>query len=449
MCGLITIITRKATEKLVDEVMERGFGVLEVSADRFKIRRATEAVKALIDVTRTKSPIIMFHHRQPTGTDNTLEQTHPIKVSHAELQCDYYVMHNGVIHNAVTRNKVHTEELGYAYTTKEEKEETTYNGTSYASRYRDFNDSEALAIDLARFIEGLETTIKSQGAAAFIILQINKKTQKPQRIFWGTNGRNPLVMYATKDQIELASELPWGEDAAVDTLYSIKIANLNNKKKSLEKQIMKTTITFEKEPEIVRAPVTTSYPSQWSGAITPRPPTQPALPATTSEKVCGFQAPAANDVKETRATRKPPENLSARELAFWTSLQRDMRHYEKIINSYCDTMRDKMIDEMQNEMTSVYQEMAHKDLGETEQDLILEHIINFIFTDTANEVGEEFAIYDAVSSVLAERLEAAKKPREWFDAKDAIEFGESADMKDINDLPIGRNYLPHPEEMYD
>jgi|GEM_PF-4606873 hypothetical protein len=260
MCGLIGWISRNDAEVAPDLVLDqyerqygrgqRGFGLIEVNKSQVRVRRATEPVKALLDVARSTAPTLLFHHRFPTSTDNEMEQTHPILVSHDELAYDYHIMHNGVIRNSGECRSEH-EGLGYAYRTTAEYESLYRTGGTYQK----FNDSEAFAIELARFIEHKSDGLKAYGAAAFLGIASDKKTKKPVTIFFGTNGDNPLrIMEGTG--LLVASELP--EDTSVpampNMLYEVDCKKLfNSKNKStIMDDIFSRPLTYVPEPEIVR-----------------------------------------------------------------------------------------------------------------------------------------------------------------------------------------------------
>ena len=213
MCGIIAVIAKhgdmeKAREAMLEQYENqysrgtRGFGLIEVTPKSTRIRRATEPVKALIDITRSTAGILLFHHRTPTSTENTLATTHPMLVSNPELESDWYICHNGTIRNADELKKKH-EALGYIYTTKHK------SNTHYESAYWDkFNDSEALAIELARYLEHKTKEVEWNGAAAFIGVKVNKKTGKPGLITYGKGEGNPLQMKETPDNLIIASDIP-------------------------------------------------------------------------------------------------------------------------------------------------------------------------------------------------------------------------------------------------
>lgn len=211
MCGIIAFIPKdnksKQTGKHIIEQYQRqhsrgsqGFGLLEITKDTFNIERATEPTKALMDARFSEATIHAFHHRYPTSTDNDMEQTHPFHISHDELKHDYIVLHNGVIGNAKELMKVHTEEYGYKYQTFE-----TVNGEIKA--HARFNDSEALAIEVARCFEGLDVQINATGSIAFIAIKVNKVTQQPLEMIWSRNADRPLEVVETNAGLLIASEV--------------------------------------------------------------------------------------------------------------------------------------------------------------------------------------------------------------------------------------------------
>jgi len=261
MCGIIGFIskTKKSNiqENIINQYQEQhhrgseGFGLIEIKKNKITVKRATEPVKALLDIRFSTAPMAIFHHRQPTSTDNTIKQTHPIKVTHPELKHDYLITHNGVISNSKDLFKKHTEELGYVY--------QTHNPTKSTSNYwwQKFNDSEAFAIELARYLENIEKEIGTEGSVAFIALQINKKTQKPQNMFWGRNDRNPIELLETKEGILIASSINDinAELIAENSYDSINIKKLFEQNLKNPRDLIKTkTLKFKKIPEIIITP---------------------------------------------------------------------------------------------------------------------------------------------------------------------------------------------------
>ena len=156
-----------------------GFGIIRIDEkQKIEIDRACEPAKFLLDLYMKKSSMIIAHHRRPTSTKNRLPQTHPIVVSNKQLKKDYLIIHNGIISNDEELHKKH-ELLGFKYTTDCIEEE-------YVEKLK-WNDSESLAIELALFIENKIKKIRIDNNAAYIILQLNKKTQKAEKELFEKN----------------------------------------------------------------------------------------------------------------------------------------------------------------------------------------------------------------------------------------------------------------------
>lgn len=215
MCGIVYVkrfdgkTARKQVIKRYHKQKDRGedgYGYLTIDP-RHKVSRVKRfqfehEAKAALE--RSEAKEILLHHRFPTSTPNLVEATHPIVVSHDELEHDYYVVHNGVITNDDALKDKH-EKLGYKYTTELSKSyKSSINGTVY-SHGSVYNDSEALAIELARTIEGKQPVANAEGAIAYIALQTTKGG-KAVALYYGTNGRNPLCMTLEKNYIAIASE---------------------------------------------------------------------------------------------------------------------------------------------------------------------------------------------------------------------------------------------------
>ena len=230
MCGIIAGFNYGSKKETINKWIElqledqihrgkEGFGTVFIQKDRkVNTERSTEMIKALLDLRFNPTNMAILHHRTPTSSRNRIVQTHPIFVSNDLLEDDYLVVHNGVLHNEDELKAEH-EELGFKYTTEKDLTETT----------KEFNDSEALAIEASRFIEGQTKKIGSIGSVAFIAIQIEKKTGKAKRIFFARNS-NPLHMSKTKGKLRLSSEGE-GEDIKENTLYSCNLIDFKLKKK--------------------------------------------------------------------------------------------------------------------------------------------------------------------------------------------------------------------------
>lgn len=223
MCGIVGAFSKNnkpvndwITDTFQDQLDRgtRGFGAVTFDKLTHKVFRSTEPAKILVDLALNKSSNIMFHHRMPSSSENKLSQTHPILVTHPLFKHSYLIIHNGVIHNDDEMKKVH-EGLGFVYNTYlKTKEDANYVwGT--------FNDSEALAIELARFMEGEIKKIGAEGSMAFIGLQI--KGKKVVKIFFGRNS-SPLNMLLNKKGLFLSSEGE-GHEIEANKLFKYNLTN--------------------------------------------------------------------------------------------------------------------------------------------------------------------------------------------------------------------------------
>lgn len=244
MCGIIGYISNKkesdAGQQIINQYQDqhgrgsKGFGLLTIDDNNIQIERATEPIKALLDVRFMTAPIGIFHHRFPTSTDNKMSQTHPIKVSHKELKYDYLVIHNGVIGNSDELFERHCKDLGYVYDTYEEEKYTESAGYRYK---RDkFNDSESFAIEISRYLDKKSKEIGTRGSAAFIAVAIDKETNKAVSMTWGRNGFNPLEILETKSGILIASTIENVNAYSVteDTYDSLDLVRLAKKRETTD-----------------------------------------------------------------------------------------------------------------------------------------------------------------------------------------------------------------------
>lgn len=211
---------------------KEGFGIVFIDKqNKIEVRRATELTKVMVDLYMKESNLILLHHRYPTSTKNKINQTHPLEIKDGSLKHDYLVVHNGVIRNDEELKEKH-EALGFVYQTQV----TTITGT-YESI--DFNDSEAVAIEVARLLDGQEKDIEVEGTMAFIAIKINKETGKAMSIHFARNEGNPLKLSKSRGVMTLSSEGK-GDDIKPFTLYNLDIKTLDLKKQKL----------IIKEPEV-------------------------------------------------------------------------------------------------------------------------------------------------------------------------------------------------------
>lgn len=221
MCGIIYAkrTDEKGAKKLILKRYEKqktrgtdGFGFISLEngivGKEFRAEEEKDIKKLLNDSSCDE---ILFHHRYPTSTPNFIEATHPIKVSHNSLKYDYYVVHNGVISNDDDLRKKHLEQ-GFIYNTEITKKYIT-SGNTYVEKM--WNDSEALAIDIAQVIE-TDKKVEAKGSIAFIALQFDKETKKAVALFFGRN-TNPLKIEMSEFIFCLSSES--GTDIESHKLY--------------------------------------------------------------------------------------------------------------------------------------------------------------------------------------------------------------------------------------
>ena len=239
VCGIVAGFSKKG-KRISKSIMKRyiaqkhrgsqGFGYVafykEGKGGKISVGRSVDEKGIRTHIMNENSSMIMFHHRLPTSTPNVEEATHPIFVSNEELDYDYFVVHNGVIRNADELRKKH-EALGYVYTTVIETELMTKytskkNGASYyveGTKTEKFNDSEALAIEVARALDGMTSRIDTVGTVATIAWKVNKETGKLVSISYGHNAGNPMTISDNKDHFFLSSV--GGTDIPEDILYTL------------------------------------------------------------------------------------------------------------------------------------------------------------------------------------------------------------------------------------
>lgn len=237
MCGIITVIKKdgktafkqllKGFERQKDRGTE-GFGFVSFTGDKvYKVKRAEHLADIKIALEKDISTGIMFHHRLPTSTPNYRELAHPIRVSNKNLKYNYYVIHNGVISNATELRTQHEKE-GYTYTTICKKIYETIN-TRYTSEQ--FNDSEALAIELSKAIDTDSNGVFDvNGSIAFMVLQTDKEDKKIKAMYYGRNSGNPLKIDNAKEFLRIASE-GQGETVDTDELFRVEMKDLSISKK--------------------------------------------------------------------------------------------------------------------------------------------------------------------------------------------------------------------------
>lgn len=225
MCGLIYVKSlqkraNKPTLKRYNKQSLRGSdgfgfcGLINGKLETYK--RFQEEAEMTRAINESNADEILLHHRLPTSTVNLPEVNHPILIKQDKF--NYYVTHNGIISNAKQLKTEHNL-AGYKYST-ELTEQTNWiiGAKTYASqKSTSFNDSEAFAWDLVLFLEGKQTTLKSQGSIAFICL-VTDKQGKANSIYFGRNSANPLRYDLADDFFSLSSETG-SQEVIADRLY--------------------------------------------------------------------------------------------------------------------------------------------------------------------------------------------------------------------------------------
>jgi len=237
MCGLILALSKnnKPAGQYAFELYKKqetrgrdGFGYLAIKDGQIvSVERSKTEEEIRPKLMKEVAELIILHHRFPTSTDNTIGTTHPMFVSNDELEYDYYFSHNGVITNASVLKEQHNK-LGYDYLTEHkvmEVAEYMYGqDPEYLSEPKiKFNDSESLAIELARNIEGLNKTIDTMGSAAFIGVSVYKGTNEVHRVYFGKNMGRELNYFKNKKWFCVTSTT--GEDLDDMKLHVLNLEN--------------------------------------------------------------------------------------------------------------------------------------------------------------------------------------------------------------------------------
>lgn len=211
MCG---IVYRKSLEnrnisidvlQLYKNQRSRGFeGFGFFDPNRKSLTHKTDEREMVKKLKAYNSTELLFHHRLPTSTKNVLNACHPFKVTIDNK--DFVIVHNGYLSNEYELKEKH-EKLGYTYTSEQP------DGT--------FNDSEALAYDIALYLAGKQRKLHAKGVIAFI-------AYTSEKLYFGRN-TNPLYCHITDKNITIRSE---GRGFLIepDTLYTLHKNKLTKRK---------------------------------------------------------------------------------------------------------------------------------------------------------------------------------------------------------------------------
>ena len=228
MCGIVYCESRnggsvqKAVLKRYRKQAHRGkqgFAFLPIR-DKIigTIERAEGESEILEKLKNELADKILFHHRFPTSTINLAEVTHPICVKSDLLEYNYFVVHNGVLQNELELKKKFELE-GFVYNTviKTATRHEVAGKMYYGNEVETFNDSESLAIDLAKYLDGKSKSLLSRGSIAFICVKTDKQGNAIE-LFFGRNEGNPLFIEDNNNVFSLKSEGS-GKSIEPDRLY--------------------------------------------------------------------------------------------------------------------------------------------------------------------------------------------------------------------------------------
>lgn len=240
MCGLAAVVSKRgkhAGQRIIQLYQAQktrgkdGFGYLAITKGYLTgIHRSRSEIGITSMLNKEKADTILFHHRFPTSTKNTIGTTHPILVDNPELPFIYYVAHNGVISNDDHLKILH-EAAGYKYTTEfKEKKIAEYNDGTVEVLESDktvYNDSEAFAIELALHLNGIQERVRSHGPIAFWAAEVERGTNKVNAIYFGKNKGRDLC-YSDKNKWRIISSETGGG------LEEMKIFSFNPSDESLQ-----------------------------------------------------------------------------------------------------------------------------------------------------------------------------------------------------------------------
>lgn len=233
MCGIIFVKNKRDSEKvnsiarlLYEQQKDRGtegYGFIGYNKDEFYLTKNTSEKEFLATLQTKFYDEILIHHRQPTSTGNYIESCHPFKVVRGDKT--FFLAHNGIIVNSHALHSKHLKNKDIYESEKEGK----------------FNDSEALAIEFANYIEKGEK-FEAVGSIAFICLE-QDKDQNAKRLYFFANGQANLTFWLTGEMFAIASQsLP--SEVKQDRVYFYDYADKVIKKHS---KLKGTTFDYEFE----------------------------------------------------------------------------------------------------------------------------------------------------------------------------------------------------------
>jgi len=413
MCGIIGFIPKqhktKSSQRIKAQYQDQhtrgqdGFGIIHISPQRtITTTRSTEPISALLDLREQKDGIIFFHHRYPTSSQNLLSQTHPISVSHDELDYDWLIMHNGVIKNEDAVRKTHEElEEPYTYNTLIDYQLTKKN---------EFSDSETFAIELARYLEGITEKIEAVGSAAFLGVCVNKKTGKAEKAIWGRGKGRPLETLETKAGILIGSSIfsPSAENIDELTAHELDL------KKFLE--------TKQKPADIYDSNLLTSWEVKMDETLPITVPSRAwgryavknTTPSTESTNASDNKVTNANSYEEVRTPR---------EIAF-------------------QKMADRTTERIATQIEIIFEQMAYEEVSESEIKDIAEGLEKTLIEKNKEATEQIRNNFDVQETKEMEEEFAKEDHDEEAAAADSVEDIHNPQYPDLLEgVPSGKRQL--------
>lgn len=166
---------------------QQGFGFVGMNSKSISAYRATDEVGIMGYLNENLYDEVLFHHRNPTSTQNTLNSTHPFVIQLNNKS--YYFVHNGIVQNDDELQAGHISR-GIAYKSEEEGA---------------FNDSEALAWDFCLWLNGHQERMIARGAVAMVCLETDEKNHA-RRLYFYRNAEAPLRIYRDRTLLVISSE---------------------------------------------------------------------------------------------------------------------------------------------------------------------------------------------------------------------------------------------------
>ena len=197
MCGIIyakNITGKEPVNSLVKMLYQNqkdrgkeGFGFVGMNEKKIHAYKATQEKGIMGYLNDNPYSEILFHHRNPTSTGNTIKSAHPFIIQFASKT--YYFIHNGIIQNADELQKEH------------KAKNIAYESQGQAG----FNDSEALAWDFGLWINNQQGEMKAKGIVAFMCLETDEKN-RALRLYFYRNSQAPLKVYRDRNLLVISSE---------------------------------------------------------------------------------------------------------------------------------------------------------------------------------------------------------------------------------------------------